>query len=184
MRIFHHKTGEHVWLPLEHNGQPFYPEREAWLSSLLRHGIPIILLKANGVRPYSESCADHLVQRARKVGGLPRHVTRAACRHGGMTELGDAELMSRASWRCPDIGRRRPRESMSSAPSARGWQRAHSGGVTWKLYTRRTIVGMARLERWERESWRMTNALKSLAGAGGIEPPHGGIKSRNAELKP
>ena len=26
------------------------------------------------------------------VAGLPRHVTLAACRHGGMTELGDAEI--------------------------------------------------------------------------------------------
>ena len=26
------------------------------------------------------------------MAGLPRHVTLAACRHGGMTELGDAEI--------------------------------------------------------------------------------------------
>jgi hypothetical protein len=56
--------------------------------------VPIILLNAvrGGVRPYSESYADHLVQKARKLAGLPDHITLASCRHGGMTELGDAEI--------------------------------------------------------------------------------------------
>jgi hypothetical protein len=94
VRIFHHKTGEHVWLPLEQSGQRFYPELEDWLSQLPRLGVPIVLLNAQrgGVRPYSESYADHLVQKARRTAGLPSHVTLAACRHGGMTELGDAQL--------------------------------------------------------------------------------------------
>jgi hypothetical protein len=76
VRIFHHKTGEHVWLPLEHGGRRFYPELEDWLSRLPRIGVPMILLKAErgGVRPYSESYADHLVQKARKIAGLPTHV--------------------------------------------------------------------------------------------------------------
>lgn len=43
-------------------------------------------------RLYSFEHARHLVQKARKVAGLPAHVTFAACRHGGMTELGDAGL--------------------------------------------------------------------------------------------
>jgi hypothetical protein len=94
VRIFHHKTGEHVWLPLEYCGQRFYPELEDRISRLPRLGVPIVLLNAQrgGTRPYSESYADHLVQKARKVAGLPSHVTLAACRHGGMTELGDAQL--------------------------------------------------------------------------------------------
>ena len=93
MRIFHHKTGVHVWLPLEHDGRRFYPELEDWLSRVPRLGVSMILLNAErgGVRPYSESYADHL-QKARKLAGLPSHVTLAACRHGGMTELGDAEI--------------------------------------------------------------------------------------------
>jgi hypothetical protein len=94
VRIFHHKTGEHVWLPLEHGARRFYPELEDWLSRVPRLGVSMILLNAErgGVRPYSESYADHLVQKARKLAGLPSHVTLAACRHGGMTELGDAEI--------------------------------------------------------------------------------------------
>jgi integrase len=98
VRIFHHKTGEHVWLPLEHRGQRFYPELADWLSRPRRLGVPIVLLNAQrgGTRPYSESYADHLVQKARKVAGLPGHVTLAACRHGGMTELGDGQLTEKS----------------------------------------------------------------------------------------
>jgi hypothetical protein len=43
-------------------------------------------------RLYSLEHARHLVQKARAKAGLPKHVTLAACRHGGMTELGDAGL--------------------------------------------------------------------------------------------
>src|SRR5262249_32474586 len=101
VRIFHHKTGEYVWLPLERQRKKLYSELEAWLARLPRIGVPIVLLKprrgkSRQVRPYSESYADHLVQRARKVAGLPNHVTLAACRHGGMTELGDASLTEQA----------------------------------------------------------------------------------------
>jgi IS5 family transposase len=43
-------------------------------------------------RLYSEPYAQHLVQQIRKDAGLPVTFTLEACRHGGMTELGDAEL--------------------------------------------------------------------------------------------
>ena len=33
-----------------------------------------------------------IVRDARRKAGLPEHVTLTACRHGGMTELGDASL--------------------------------------------------------------------------------------------
>ena len=36
--------------------------------------------------------AQAKVREAREVAGLGQHVTLDACRHGGMTELGDAEL--------------------------------------------------------------------------------------------
>jgi hypothetical protein len=52
----------------------------------------LLAAKRGGVRPYSGSYADRLVQKARQSVGLPSHVTLAACRHGGMTELGDAEI--------------------------------------------------------------------------------------------
>ena len=54
----------------------------------------MILLNAErgGVRPYSESYADHLVQKARKLARLPNHVTLASCRHCGMTEPDDEQI--------------------------------------------------------------------------------------------
>jgi len=43
-------------------------------------------------RLYSLERARHLIQKARAEAGLPKHMTLAACGHGGMTELGDAGL--------------------------------------------------------------------------------------------
>jgi hypothetical protein len=41
-------------------------------------------------RPYSAEYAQRKVREARAHAGLPRDVTLDACRHGGLTELGDA----------------------------------------------------------------------------------------------
>ena len=94
MRIFHHKTGETVLQPLEHEGRLLYPELEAYLSHLLPLGVPIVMTRAQRgpSRPYSMFFARQRVRKARTAAGLPKHVTLDACRHGGMTELGDAEL--------------------------------------------------------------------------------------------
>ena len=43
-------------------------------------------------KPYSFSGMQKIVQRMRKEIGLPVHFTLDACRHGGMTELEEAEL--------------------------------------------------------------------------------------------
>jgi hypothetical protein len=40
---------------------------------------------------YEFGHARHLVQKARKDAKLGVHITMDACRHGGMTELGNAE---------------------------------------------------------------------------------------------
>ena len=110
--VFHHKTGAQVWQPLEaEETDPvtgatrtvlLYPELEAAIAALPRLGVPMIMMRprrgpkgADGertARPYSEPHAQHLVQRARAAAGLASHVTLEACRHGGMTELGDAGL--------------------------------------------------------------------------------------------
>lgn len=112
VQIFHHKTGERVWQPLDHvstdddTGQeiirPLYPELEAMIERLPRLGVPLVLFTpqrgpkdASGKRTprlYSEPYAQHLVQDARAKANIPSHVTLEACRHGGMTELGDFEL--------------------------------------------------------------------------------------------
>ena len=80
----------------------FYPELEAMIERLLRIGVPLIMFTpqkgsrdASGNRAgrlYSEPYSQHLVQTARVAKELPSHVTLEGCRHGGMTELGDAEL--------------------------------------------------------------------------------------------
>ncbi len=104
VRINHHKTRRKIWQPLEdEGGQLLYPELEAYLERVPRLGVPIVLFEPlrgpknpeTGLRTprlYSFEHARHLVQKARKAAGLPAHVTFAACRHGGMTELGDAGL--------------------------------------------------------------------------------------------
>ena len=55
-------------------------------------GLPIVL--TTGVRGPARPCSDEYAQRrvreARKKAGLGAHVTLDACRHGGLTELGDA----------------------------------------------------------------------------------------------
>lgn len=130
VEIFHHKTGERIWQPLDdiredpETGEtvvrPLYPEIEAWLARLPRLGVPVVMLQpqrgpkdASGRRParlYSESYADNLVQKARTEAGLPSHVTFAACRHGGMTLLGDASVteqgvMALSGHRTPNAAR-------------------------------------------------------------------------------
>jgi len=112
VQIFHHKTGERVWQPLDHivedpdTGEllvhQLYPELEAMIERLPRLGVPLVMFEpqkgkrdADGRRPgrlYSEPYSQHLVQEARAKAELPSHITLEACRHGGMTECGDAEL--------------------------------------------------------------------------------------------
>ena len=94
VRIVHHKTDEVVWHPLDENGQRFYPELETRLAELYRMGIPIVVTPGTkgSARPYSFSYAKRIVREARRAARLPEHVTMTACRHGGITELADAEL--------------------------------------------------------------------------------------------
>ncbi len=110
IRIEHHKTGAVIDHPLEERlatGEvvKFYEEAEAVLAKLARRGVPMILreiapqhLPASGEaqkpvsRPYSFSGMQKIVQRMRKDIGLPKEFTLDACRHGGMTELEEAEL--------------------------------------------------------------------------------------------
>lgn len=112
VQIFHHKTGERVWQPLDHTvidpetGEEtvcqLYPELEAAIDRLPKLGIPMVMFEpkrgpkdASGKRTprlYSEPYSQHLVQGARGEAKLPSFITLEACRHGGMTECGDAEL--------------------------------------------------------------------------------------------
>ena len=102
VRIFHHKTGQTVSHPLEDaDSTQFYPDAEAVLDKVPRRGIPMIMHetrertapgKPKPTKLYSASGMAKLVQRLRAQAGLPSTFTLDACRHGGMTELEEAEL--------------------------------------------------------------------------------------------
>jgi hypothetical protein len=99
VRIEHHKTGAVIDHPLEEKLADgtvikFYEDAEAVLAKLARRGIPMILREVEeGLsKPYSFSGMQKIVQRMRKDIGLPVEFTLDACRHGGMTELEEAEL--------------------------------------------------------------------------------------------
>ncbi|MBN9281600.1 MAG: hypothetical protein J0H37_04950, partial [Hyphomicrobium denitrificans] len=138
-RVFHHKTGEVVWMPLEDEDGPFYPELEAYLKDLPQLGVPIVLTagQRGPARPYSLPYAQRRVREARDAADLGRHVTLDACRHGGMTELGDAELteqgvMTLSGHKTPSAARlyvkRTERQRLSAARKRRGWIEANENG--------------------------------------------------------
>jgi hypothetical protein len=95
LRITHHKTGAVVLHPLDDkDGTQFYADAEAVLAKVPRRGIPIILreTKDGTAKLYSANGMTDLVRRIRKLANLPDTFTLDACRHGGMTELEEAEL--------------------------------------------------------------------------------------------
>lgn len=94
IKIEHHKTGAVVWHPLEdEDGTKFYAEAEAVLARVPRLGIPIILREVGrSAKPYSFSGMQKIVHTMRDKLELPSSFTLDACRHGGMTELEEAEL--------------------------------------------------------------------------------------------
>jgi hypothetical protein len=100
VRIEHHKTGEMVPLPLSDRNGALFPELTAYLDGLERLGVPIVLMKPERLRgakvavprPFLLRTARIRVRAAARAAKLPDYLTLAACRHGGITELGDAEL--------------------------------------------------------------------------------------------
>jgi hypothetical protein len=102
IRIEHHKTGAMVLHPLEETASDaegnavrtlFYEEAEDVLAKVpkLGHGIVMRESPAGPVKwdPFS---MGRLVRGLREELGLPETFTLDACRHGGMTELEEAEL--------------------------------------------------------------------------------------------
>jgi hypothetical protein len=98
IKIVHHKTGAVIWHPLEEAVDggvvQFYADAEAVLARLPRRGVPMILkAKRDGTaEPYAPKEMAKIVHRLRDRLGLPETFTLDACRHGGMTELEEAEL--------------------------------------------------------------------------------------------
>jgi hypothetical protein len=98
IKIEHHKTGAVVWHPLEEKTEAgvvkFYDDAEAVLARLPRRGVPMILreVRKGITKPFSFSGMQKIVHTMRDELGLPATFTLDACRHGGMTELEEAEL--------------------------------------------------------------------------------------------
>ena len=94
-------------LRLLHTIVQFYADAEDILSHLTRRGTPMVLREIKtgkgdaekvAAKPYSFSGMQKIVQRMRKEIGLPVEFTLDACRHGGMTELEEAELTDGQGW--------------------------------------------------------------------------------------
>ena len=94
---------------------PLFPELIEYLDGLERLGVPIVLMKPkrldkDGIgpaRPFLLRTARNRVRKAARAAKLPDDLTLASCRHGGLTELGDARLteqgvMALSGHRAPD----------------------------------------------------------------------------------
>jgi hypothetical protein len=103
VRIEHHKNKALVWHPLEETIDAetvkFYAEAEDILRHLPKLGIPMIMRKIEKgegkgtAKVWSYPGMEKLVQTLRKkIAGVSALFTLDACRHGGMTELEEAEL--------------------------------------------------------------------------------------------
>jgi len=98
IKVEHHKTGAVVWHPLEEVAGgavvKFYGDAEAVLERLPRRGVPLILKarRDGATDPYRPNHMAKLVRKLADSFDLPATFTLDACRHGGMTELEEAEL--------------------------------------------------------------------------------------------
>ena len=94
------KNNNPIWKPLGDDHGLFYPELEALLALIPRRA-PLVCAheiihgsqKATGVyKPYQGRFFSERARRVADAANLPKHITLAAFRHGGLTELGDAGL--------------------------------------------------------------------------------------------
>lgn len=98
-------------------------------------------------KPYSFSGMQKIVQRMRKEIGLPASFTLDACRHGGMTELEEAELT----------------EGQGRALSAHRTRESYAG------YAKRTEARMLSATRKRHAHWLANQSATSVQNeAGGL----------------
>ncbi len=91
IRVEHHKTRKSVQHPLaDADGTPFYEDAEAVLARLPKRGVPMVLRPEGTL--YEQTRFAHRVRQIADAAGLPKTFSLDACRHGGMTELEEAEL--------------------------------------------------------------------------------------------
>ena len=157
IKIEHHKTGAVIWHPLEDEaGTKFYEEAEAVLGKLPRLGTPMVLreTRKGAAKPYSFSGMQKIVRTIRDKLGLPSTFTLDACRHGGMTELEEAELT----------------DGQGRALSAHKSQQAYKG------YAKRTIERALSATR-KRHAHRLANTV----GTGVQNDQQNGVQNAPSE---
>ena len=87
-----------MWHPLEEptadGPVKFYGDAEAVLTHLPRRGIAMVLKprRDGTAEPYTAMQMSKIIRKLRDRLGMPASFTLDACRHGGMTELEEAEL--------------------------------------------------------------------------------------------
>jgi hypothetical protein len=137
--------------------------------------------KPRPTKVYAMSSVQHLVQRLRKLAKLPTTFTLDACRHGGMTELEEAELAD-GQGRALSAHKSRAYEgyakrTMERALAATRKRHAHRlANDSGRMSSRLRFRMMVRTNRDSEIKHIEQNVI--VAGAGGFEPPHGGIKIR------
>jgi integrase len=98
VRIFHHKTGVPVDMPLlDEDGNDLWPELTARLDASDRHGTLIITRdepdRFKGIRlPWKKRHFLRTVAKIRRAAGIDPGIKFMGLRHGGNTEGGDAGL--------------------------------------------------------------------------------------------
>jgi hypothetical protein len=198
VRIDHHKTGAKVWQPLEDSRGRFYPDLEDYLKRVPRIGLPIVLLQpqrgpkseetgARAPRLYSLEHARHLVQEARALAKLPKHVTMAACRHGGMTELGnanltEAQIMALSAHETPQAARlyvkKTDEQRLAAARRRREHVKAHSKS---RRKSKMDALGMSELETMAREVAEASETRAAIAREIVARARGEAAESRNSE---
>jgi hypothetical protein len=97
-RVWHHKTGEIVDLPLhDEDGTALWPEIMSRLDEAARHGTLIVTRDKPDRRrqvhlPWREDYFRHRVAAIRKAAGIPDDAKFMGLRHGGNVEGAEADL--------------------------------------------------------------------------------------------
>ena len=106
-RVVHTKTGEENWIPLlDEKGVPIYPELMAELDAIKRERIGGLMLVRDwgDRRPWptwpakDDPDLSYMAGKTKEImraAGLRDELTFTSFRHGGFTEMGDAELSDR-----------------------------------------------------------------------------------------
>jgi hypothetical protein len=141
VRVVHGKTKKMVPTPLMDGDRLFFPELTTYLDQLERLGLPIVMMRPRRVgpaTPFKMRDARRRVRLAANAAGLPKDLTLEACRHGGLTELGDADVSEQ--------------DGMATT--------GHSNPDVFRGYRKKTEIQRLRALR-KRRAWRQADRAAS-----------------------